>query len=88
MTDAIALVTVYAFLLEPLGFIPTSFLFLLALIRLLSRRRLLFCTALSASGVAIIYLVFRVVFTVILPEGLVPEREIIAAIARLLGAGR
>ena len=84
----IALVTVYAFLLEPLGFVPTSFLFLLVLIRLLSRRGLLFCMAVSAGGVAIIYFVFRVVFTVILPEGIVPEREIIAAIGRLFGGAR
>jgi hypothetical protein len=36
----------------------------------------------------LIYLVFRVIFNVIMPEGIVPEREILAFFGRLLPAGQ
>ena len=42
---AIVLIAVYAVLLRPLGFIPTSLLFLTVLVWFLSRRSVLFCLA-------------------------------------------
>ncbi len=78
----------YALLLQPLGFILTSFLFLAGLIKMLSARSLFFCAWVAALNVLIIYLVFRVVFSVLMPEGIVPEREILAWIGRLFGGAR
>lgn len=85
---AIIAITAYAFLLQPLGFLLTSFLFLFLLIKVLSGRSLFFCAWVSAANVLLIYLVFRIIFTVLMPEGIVPEREIIAAISRLFTGGR
>jgi hypothetical protein len=84
----VALVAAYALLLKPLGFLPTSFLFVCVLIRVLSRRSLAFCAAVSAVSVLLIYLVFRIIFTVLMPEGIVPEREILAAIGALFAGAR
>ena len=81
----ILMVALYAALLQPLGFLPTSLLFLLVLIRILSGRSVIFCAGVSALSVLLIYLVFRIVFGVLMPEGIVPERDILAAIGRLAG---
>ena len=74
----IALVTVYALLLKPLGFLPTSFLFLTALIAYLKKSSLIWSATVSLGVVLVIYLVFRIIFKVLMPEGIVPEGEIIA----------
>jgi putative tricarboxylic transport membrane protein len=84
----IAAIAAYAVLLRPLGFILTSFLFLAGLIKVLSGRSLLFCVWVSAASVILIYLVFRIVFTVLMPEGVIPEREILAWIGRLFAGAR
>jgi putative tricarboxylic transport membrane protein len=84
----IAAITGYALLLKPLGFIPTSFLFLLGLIKLFSARSWGFSIAASAGSVALIYVIFRLIFTVLMPQGIVPEGEILAAIAHLFGAAK
>lgn len=81
----IALVALYAVLLKPLGFLPSSVLFLLVMIRILSGRPLAFCIGVAALSVVLIYLVFRIVFGVLMPEGIVPEREILAGLGRLFG---
>lgn len=83
-----ALVVGYAVLLRPLGFLPTSTLFVFLAIRFLSGRSLLFCAWVSIVTVAAIYVVFRLVFSVLMPEGIVPEREIIAWVGHLLGGRR
>lgn len=85
---AIIAITAYAFLLQPLGFLITSFLFLAVLIRVLSGRSLFFCVWSSALCVLLIYVVFRIIFTVLMPEGIVPEREILAWLGRLFGGAR
>lgn len=82
----IAAITVYALALKPLGFIPTSLLFLTVLIRYLAGCSLMRAILLSAVIVAGIYLVFRVVFTVLMPPGIVPEAEIIAWVKTLFAA--
>lgn len=84
----ILLIGGYALLLQPLGFLPTSFLFLTVLIRYLSGRTLVNSALISLGTVAVIYLVFRLIFTVLMPEGIVPEGEMIAWVKRLFaGAG-
>jgi putative tricarboxylic transport membrane protein len=85
---AIIAITAYALLLQPLGFLLTSFVFLFVLIKVLSGRSLFFCAWVSAANVLLIYLIFRIIFTVLMPEGIVPEREIIAGISRLFTGGR
>lgn len=79
----IAAIGAYALALKPLGFLPTSFLFLTGMIRYLARYSLARSAALALLILIIIYLVFRIVFTVLMPEGIVPEAEIIAWVRRL-----
>ena len=80
-------ITAYALLLRPLGFLPTSFVFLTGLICYLTRYSLLRSVLLSVAIVAVIYLLFRIVFTVLMPPGIVPEAEIIAWVRALFVAG-
>ena len=84
----ILLITGYALLLVPLGFLPTSFLFLAIMIKLLSGRSVVFAIWTAALSLLSIYLVFRIVFQVIMPEGIVPEGQIIAAITKLFSGAR
>lgn len=79
----IVMVALYALLLQPLGFIPTSVLFLIVMIRYLSRRGWGFCIGVSVGTVAVIYLIFRLIFTVLMPQGIVPEGEILAWLGNL-----
>lgn len=78
---------IFGLLLKPLGFLRTAALFLIAAIRLLSGwgwpRSIL--TALGA--LAVIWIVFRVIFTVLLPSGVVPEAEFIQLFRNLLSGG-
>lgn len=83
----IAMIAAYALLLKPLGFVPTSLLFLVVMIRYLARCSLLRAVLLSVMIVALIYLVFRLVFTVLMPAGIVPEAEIIAWVKGLFAGG-
>jgi putative tricarboxylic transport membrane protein len=73
----------FALALKGLGFLPTSFLFLTGLIAYLARYSLLRSALLSLLIVAVIYLLFRIVFTVLMPPGIVPEAEIIAWVKTL-----
>lgn len=82
----IAMIVAYAVVLQMLGFLPTSFLFLTVMIRYLSGRSLLQSAGLAVLIVAGIWLVFRMVFTVLMPAGIVPEAEIIAWFRGLLSA--
>lgn len=73
----------YAILLKPLGFLPVSFLFLLGLIRFFSGRSLRFSLVASLVSVAAIFVVFRLIFSVLMPQGIIPEGEILAWISGL-----
>ncbi|MBT9385673.1 tripartite tricarboxylate transporter TctB family protein [Pseudooceanicola sp. CBS1P-1] len=77
----------YGVLLEPLGFLPTSLLFLLASIKILSKRSWGFTITVSVGSLLGIYLVFRIVFTVLMPTGIIPEAEILQAIRNLFAGG-
>lgn len=80
-----ALVIIYAVLLEQLGFIVTSLAFLFISLRAFSKRSALWSLGLSIISLVVIYVIFRLIFQIVLPEGIVPERDILAAIARLWG---
>jgi len=77
----------YSALLEVLGFLPTSFLFLFAAIHFLHRGSAAFSFVVALASLVAIYIVFRLVFTVVLPEGIVPEREIMAWVEHAFASG-
>lgn len=83
-----AMIFAYGVLLEPLGFLLSSFLFLLAGMKLLYRDNILKTLGIVVLALTIIYIVFRLVFQVILPEGIIPEREIMATIGGFFGGSR
>ena len=65
----IGLVLAYLLLLPWLGFVISSALFLLAAFQYLWRRHVLITLLLSAGALAAVYVIFRIVFQVVLPEG-------------------
>ena len=73
----VALLIGYGLLLAPLGFLPTSALFLVAAVKLLARRGWLWTLAVSLGSLLGIWLVFRIVFSVLMPAGIFPEAELI-----------
>lgn len=56
-------------LLPKLGFVVSAYAFLLASMRLLGSARWGFNAGLSAASLAVVYLIFQTVFSVILPKG-------------------
>lgn len=67
----------YGVLLKPLGFLPTSALFLIAAIKILDVRGWAWTIAVSIGSLILIWVIFRIVFTVLMPAGIVPEAEFI-----------
>ncbi len=63
------LIVAYMAALEPVGFLPASFVFLVASMFLLGSRRVLFTLVVSAASLALVYGVFQTVFSVVLPKG-------------------
>jgi hypothetical protein len=64
------LIVAYMFALEPLGFVASSFLFLVLAMLALGERRIVRTLAVSAVSLACIYIVFQTAFSVVLPEGI------------------
>ena len=64
--------------LETVGFIITAFVFLFATLRYLHKSSWQRSFLLAFMVLVIIYVIFRLIFQVVLPEGIVPEREIMA----------
>jgi hypothetical protein len=64
------LIVAYMFALEPLGFVASSFLFLVLAMFVLGERRFARTLVVSAVSLACIYVVFRTAFSVVLPEGI------------------
>ena len=64
-----AAITAYMLLLDRLGFLLASYLFLLGSMRLLGSKRWGLNLVVSALSLAVVYLVFHTVFTVVLPSG-------------------
>jgi hypothetical protein len=78
-----ALILIYSVVLESLGFVLTSFVFLFISIQFLYRRSPLTTLAITLLSLIVVYIIFRLVFQVVLPEGIVPEREILSSIKSL-----
>ncbi len=81
------LVIVYAIALDPLGFLPASLIFLIVGMKLLYRRSWGRTILISVLSLAAVYIIFRLVFQVVLPEGVVPEGELIARVQHMFGGG-
>ena len=64
------LIALYAFALEPLGFLVASLLFLVAAMFALGERRILRTALISVVSLAVIYVIFQTAFSVVLPEGI------------------
>ncbi len=64
-----ALIVAYMLLLEVLGFIVSSYLFLLLSMQVLGSRKLLVNLGASAVVLASIYIIFQTAFSVVLPAG-------------------
>lgn len=82
------LILVYSLLLEPLGFILASFAFLLVASSFLQGGKIKRALLLSTLSIVGVYIVFRLIFQVVLPEGIIPERAIIAAIGDFFSGAR
>jgi hypothetical protein len=78
-----ALILIYSVVLESLGFILSSFAFLFITIQFLYRRSVLTTLSITLLALVVVYIIFRLVFQVVLPEGIVPEREILSSIKSL-----
>jgi hypothetical protein len=74
----VALAALFAALLDRLGFLLAGTGFLIAAMLWLHRRQPMRVVAWSLSAVLFVYVLFRLVFEVLLPEGIVPERAILA----------
>lgn len=81
------LLVLYGILLRPLGFLPTSALFLIASVKLLGRYGLGFSMLVSLGTLAMVWIVFRLIFSVLMPEGIVPEGEFIQMFRNLTAGG-
>lgn len=77
----------YGILLRPLGFLPVSALFLSLAIKLLSGRGWLWVLSVALSSLLVIWLVFRILFSVLIPAGIIPEAEIIQFFRNLIQSG-
>ena len=62
-------------------------LFLTAAIKLMARRSWAMTLTVSLGSLVIIWLVFRLVFTVLLPSGILPEAELVQALRDLFSGG-
>ncbi|RCS22064.1 tripartite tricarboxylate transporter TctB family protein [Phyllobacterium salinisoli] len=74
------IILAFSLVLKPLGFLLASFLFLLSSIWLLERGRFGRALLLSVVSIIGVYVIFRLIFQVVLPEGIIPERAIISTI--------
>lgn len=83
-----ALIILFAVVLQTVGFIITALLFLWASIWFLQKRGAVPAALLALLTVVVIYVLFRLIFQVILPEGIIPERDIIAAVKNFFKGGQ
>ncbi|WP_221801386.1 tripartite tricarboxylate transporter TctB family protein [Oceanobacter mangrovi] len=80
----IAVIFLFAIMLDTVGFIITAFLFLFGSIQLLHRRGIGKSLLIAAVALVLVYLVFRIIFVVVLPEGIIPEQDMLSAITAWL----
>ena len=81
-----ALIALFAASLERLGFLVAGTGFLVLAFLALDRRRPLTSIGLALAAVLVLWALFRLVFEVLLPEGILPERAVLAWIEDRLAA--
>ncbi len=77
---AVVLAAGFALLVDRLGFLIAGTLFLALAVRLIGGARWRGALPVAGAVVCVVWLLFRLAFQVLLPEGIVPERAILAAI--------
>lgn len=77
----------FGLLLDPLGFVLTAALFLGVGIKVLSQWGWGRTLVIALVSLLVIWLVFRIVFTVLLPAGVLPEAEFIQFFRTLIAGG-
>lgn len=82
------LIILFAVVLQKLGFVLTGLVFLWVSIWFLQKRNPLSAALIALLCVVIIYVLFRLIFQVILPEGIIPERDIIASIKNFFAGAK
>jgi putative tricarboxylic transport membrane protein len=82
-----ALIVAYVLLLERAGFLLSSYLFLVASMLLLGSRRIVLTLLVSAGALAAIHIVFRTVFSVVLPKGVLLDRVLLQGVLGTLLPG-
>lgn len=83
----IVLLVIYGLLMKPLGFLPTSALFLMVAIKVLAKKGWGWTVMISLGSLVLIWLIFRIAFSVLMPSGIVPEAEFIQIFRDILGGG-
>lgn len=83
----IGFLVLFGLLLKPLGFVLTAALFLIVSIKALSGKGWGYTLSVALGSLLIIWIVFRVVFTVLLPAGVLPEAEFIQFFRNLMSGG-
>lgn len=83
---AVTLAAGFALLVYWLGFLLAGTLFLTLAFRLVGARPWRIALPVALAVVLVIWLLFRLAFQVLLPEGIVPERAILAAIEDWISA--
>lgn len=78
----VAIIVGFAVLLEPLGFVLAAGAFLFVSMLFLAGGGPLRAAAISIFSLVAVYAIFRLLFQVVLPEGILPEREWMAALER------
>ncbi|XAW89005.1 tripartite tricarboxylate transporter TctB family protein [Vibrio sp. CDRSL-10 TSBA] len=83
----LVLIGLFAFCLESIGFVITTFVFLTVTLLLLHQRNLVKAVSIALLALVVIYIIFRLVFLVILPEGVIPEGEVLSYLSSLFSGG-
>ncbi|SKA71513.1 Tripartite tricarboxylate transporter TctB family protein [Thiothrix eikelboomii] len=82
------LIILFAVVLQQLGFVLTGLAFLWVSIWFLQKRSPLSAALIALLCVFVIYVLFRLIFQVILPEGIIPERDIIASVKNFFAGAK
>ena len=83
----IGFLIIFGLLLKPLGFVLTAALFLIVAIKVLARKGWGYTLSVALGSLVVVWIVFRVVFTVLLPAGILPEAEFIQFFRNLMSGG-
>jgi hypothetical protein len=83
----VALLVAYGMALKSVGFLPVSAVFLIVTIKVLGRRSWIWTVSIALVSLIVIWLIFRIVFSVLMPAGLVPEAEVVQVFRTLFAGG-